>query len=51
MLQEGSGKQWELTQESENGCQNGHGASPGWRRAVAPCVATGAYVVAQAIDA
>lgn len=37
-------------QEAENGCQNGHGASPGWMRAV-PCVGTGAYVATQAMDA
>ena len=40
-----------LPQEEENGCQNGDGASPSWRRAAAPCAATGACVVAQAMDA
>lgn len=39
------------TQEEDDGWQNGHGTNPGWKRDEAPCVHTGASVVAQVMDA
>ena len=36
-----SSQQQTVVTQEERGCRKGHGAHPGWRRAAAPCVATG----------